>query len=646
MKARWVLTGTALVVASCVSSAVPVGGPVPKPPVTYAAGPISLVAFDSCDSALAELRKAAAPYVSAYGIGNGPVFTTAQEDQEDAVAVPGSAQREAKVATPPTPSHSTTNTHEKDVDEPDLVKTDGRRVVSVVGGRLRVIDAASRTVTGTLALSGGSASQLLVHGDRALVVVAAMGIADRFMPGPEPTVSGTELVLVDLAGAPRVLGNLRVSGAYVDARQTGGTARVVVRSAPRIPFVHPDGTRSPADSLRHNREILGRTPIQDWLPRYELNWAGRNSAGQLVDCARVSHPAVHSATSMLTVLTMDLAGSLGTGEPVSVVAGGDTVYGTDRSLYVADDHRLIPERPRVAPPRPVTTAIHQFDIAQPGPPRHVASGEVSGTLLNQYSLSEFDGHLRVATTTGSEVACCARGQVPQPPKPQSGVTVLARRGNVLAQTGRVDGLGVGERIHSVRFTGPVGYVVTFRQTDPLYTLDLSNPTQPKVTGELKITGFSAYLHLLGDGKLIGVGQEATDQGRQLGTQVSLFDVTDPAAPRRVAQHHLPNSSSEVEFDPHAFLYWPANGLLVLPVTHSGMGRELPGRPVNGVLVLRLRNGTFTEIGTVRHPVSEPYAHEGIRRSLVISDQLWTVSSAGILVSVMDGLAQRAWLPFR
>ena len=126
----------------------------------------------------------------------------------------------------------------------------------------------------------------------------------------------------------------------------------------------------------------------------------------------------------------------------------------------------------------------------------------------------------------------------------------------LGELGRVSGLGRGETIHSVRFLGDVGYVVTFEQTDPLYTVDLADPAAPRVTGELQILGYSAYLHPVGDGRLIGVGQDATEEGRQLGTQVALFDVRDPAAPTRVAQTTLPSASSAAEWDHRAFLWWP------------------------------------------------------------------------------------------
>jgi hypothetical protein len=423
---------------------------------------------------------------------------------------------------------------------------------------------------------------------------------------------------------------MNVDGRYVDARHVGGVARVVVHSTPRLPWVYPTDGREPAEALRRNKEIAATAPIDAWLPRYRLHSSTGTSEGNLVACDRISHPPVHSATSMLTVLTFPLPGELGTGDGVSIVADGDTVYGTGTSLYVADDHRLAPT-PSARP----STAIHQFDISQPGPPRHVASGEVAGSLLNQYSLSEHDGHLRVATTSG------APGIPEQAPATQSSVTVLKRSGASLVETGRLDGLGVGERIYSVRFLGPVGYVVTFRQVDPLYTLDLSDPAKPRKVGELKITGFSSYLHPVGDGRLIGVGQEATDEGRALGTQVSLFDVANPGEPKRIAQHHVPGGYSEVEFDPHAFLHHPEKDLVALPVLE--IGTDTPAAVGAGVLVLRLRDGTFTSAGTVRHQSAA--GDPGIRRALVIGDDLWTVSSSGAQVNRIDGMGVRAWVPF-
>jgi uncharacterized secreted protein with C-terminal beta-propeller domain len=651
MNGRKLLAGAAVLAVAgvSVSSAVRDETLTPPPIVDY--GPVRLVAFDSCDNALTELRNAMAPYVSAYGLGGRPIMYAegmASSDTNLSAGVPQKSVPDARAATPPAQQqeHSTTNVHEQGVDEPDIVKTDGKRVFSIADGKLRVIDVASRSVTGTVDLGQRHASQLLVSGDRALVVAENQGpiMEKPVLPPDRPYIaeSGTELVLVDLK-ALKEIGSLKTDGFYLDARQIGGTARVVVRSQPRMPWVYPNETINEAGALRRNKEILQSEPIGSWLPRYELNQNGAKSSGSLVDCANVSHPVVHSAASMLTVLTFELSGQLGTGQPVSIVADGDTVYGTDRSLYIADDHRLLPELPSKPPvQRPITTAIHQFDISQPGPPKHVASGDVGGTLLNQYSLSEHDGVLRVATTTGTAAPCCWRmgDFAPPPPQPpsESFVTTLRRNGTELTKVGQIGGLGKGERIYSVRFIGKMGYVVTFRQTDPLYTLDLSDPKQPKVMGELKITGFSAYLHPAGDGRLIGVGQEATDQGRTTGTQVSLFDVSNPASPQRLAQYHLPNSNSEAQFDPHAFLYWPQDGTLVVPVSQYKTNYEVAS------LVLKVEGNQVRETGKIVEPSGQNYGG-GARRTMVIGDQLWSISAAGVQVNARNGLAQQAWLPF-
>jgi len=302
---------------------------------------------------------------------------------------------------------------------------------------------------------------------------------------------------------------------------------------------------------------------------------------------------------------------------------------------------ILPDGDEPAPrsmPQP-RTEIYKFDLSQPGQPRYAASGAVDGWLLNQYSMSEWEGHLRVATTTGDPWGAATR-------QSESTVYVLAQRGEALARVGSVGGLGAGEQIYSVRFVGPVGYVVTFRQTDPLYTLDLSDPTSPEVIGELKITGYSAYLHPLDAGRLLGIGQEADERGVVQGTQVSLFDVSDLADPTRLAQHHIRYGNSEAEFDPHAFLWWPAQRLLVVPLTVYD--RERGDQPEAGTLLLRVGDASISEVATISHPRTEQDGYEyypQIRRSLVVGDTLWTVSDAGLLATSLSTLNDLEWIPF-
>ena len=128
------------------------------------------------------------------------------------------------------------------------------------------------------------------------------------------------------------------------------------------------------------------------------------------------------------------------------------------------------------------------------------------------------------------------------------------------QAGRIGELGKGERVYAVRFVGDVGYVVTFRQIDPLYTVDLADPERPRVLGELKIAGYSAYLHPIGEDLLLGIGQNADAEGRRLGTQLSIFDVSNLRRPQLLHHEALGAGWSEAENDHHAFLFWPRTGL--------------------------------------------------------------------------------------
>jgi hypothetical protein len=221
-------------------------------------------------------------------------------------------------------------------------------------------------------------------------------------------------------------------------------------------------------------------------------------------------------------------------------------------------------------------------------------------------------------------------------------------------------MGEGEQIYAVRFLGDVGYVVTFEQTDPLYTLDLSDPADPRVVGELKIPGYSAYLHPLGDGLLLGVGQDATDEGVRLGAQVSLFDVSDPANPERIDTFALGDGTSEVEWDHHAFLWWADADLAVLPTQSWGGQQEEAFSGVVGVTAdasgLRAAGRLATAAATGGSGPSAPcppdadcaigvaYA-DPTSRSMVVDGSLWILGSGGLRQADLDTFEPGATVTF-
>ncbi len=595
--------------AGCTATAKPHTTTASAPPRHAETGALRLAAAGSCTELLADLRAATRNLVGPWGLPEDGRRGTVTLDAVPGPAAPGGTRADGSGADK-TPDHSGTNTAEPGADEPDLVKTDGRRIVTVDGSALRVVDARTRQITGQLTLSGhGRPASLLLSGDRALVLIPS-GSADG--------ITGPRLLLVDLSGAtPTVASGYVIDGALVDARQVGGVVRVVVRSGPRIPYPQPDMRGSDTDRAAANQAAVDRAELDQWLPRYQVTARGRTGTGR-VACDRVRMPARYSGTAMLSLLTFDLGQpALSDGDPLTIVADGQTVYANGTSLYVASGNQWLgwPRSDITGPSRPFRheTELYQFDISGTGTPAYVAAGTVPGWLLNQYAISEWQDHVRVATTVDAEAS--------------STVTVLGRSGGLLQPVGSVGGLGKGERIYAVRFAGPVGYVVTFRQTDPLYTLDLRDPGHPTVTGELEIDGYSAYLHPAGDGRLIGVGQAATSQGRNLGVQVSLFDVADPAKPARLARYELLGSGhSTAEFDPHAFLYWPATGLMVVPVRGGALALKVADRTLQKAGELTPRGGALL-------------------RSLVIGTTLWTVTTTGLAAADLGSLAPQAWLPY-
>ena len=597
--------------------------------------PSALPSFPSCASLLSYARRNARVTGGRTGVPTragvmlpqvleAPFSPGVAADMPLASPAPSAAQggRESASAAP---EFSQTNVQEAGVDEPDIVKTNGRTVFAVADGRLHALDVtgAAPQLVGTLALDGAYGHQLLLRGDRLLVMSSSYG---GLPIASDVVISASQVVISELdvadPAAMKVRRTMTAEGAFVDARLTGGTARVVVAASPSA--IRP--------------AAVGRASLRTFVPRTVLRsqLSGKTFRRSMVACDNVRHPRRFSGLDLLTVLTIDLDKGLFNVDRDAIMAGAQTVYASPTGLYVASQRYVRALETGRAVPQRSRTDIHRFDVSRPDVTSFASSGSVTGFVLNQYSMSEHAGALRVAST---EQPVWFQGRPDG--DSESFVTVLSEHGRSLDMIGRVGGLGRGERIYAVRFVGDKGYVVTFRQVDPLYTLDLSKKTEPRVVGELKILGYSAYLHPISEDLLLGVGQDASAEGRTLGTQLSLFDVSNPRLPSRKAQVSLAGASSAAEFDPHAFLFWKPADLAVIPLsTYSGQ------RSFNGAIGFRIGTASITEAGRIAHPPDpgSTYTPE-IGRSLVIGDALYTLSYAGLAANRVDNLASLSFTAF-
>ena len=603
----------------------------------------------------------------------------------------------ADSSAPSSPSYSATNNQEAGVDEPDLTKTDGKLLLVLrhnpMGLEVTDVSGATPHLDGFLALSQMDySSELFLDGTYAIVLGSTQWATPQTSSSasqPQPEQSATEALVISLADPahPSVVRTFTLQGDEVGARLVGGQVLVVLRNQPYLPWSYPPdgGTASQSEATIANQDLIRRSSLADWLPSTTVSPGGRR---QVSSCAAVLHTQVASGLDTVSVASLNPSQSQTTPE-VTVVGEADTVYAATDTLYVATNpwtvqmEELAPAPgPGVTPPS-LTTDIHAFDMSDPTRPSYLGSGTVPGTLIGQYALSEYAGDLRVATTVGLPTPPPREGTAPSQPS-NNIVTVLARKNNALAQVGSVGGLGQGEKIYGVRFVGPIGYVVTFRQTDPLYVVDLSDPSAPKVDGELPLTGYSSFLQPLSGSLLLGVGSSVDSNIRVTGLQLSVFDVSNPANPVLRSKIELDGASSDAQSDPHALLWWPSSRLVAMPVSIDNYDQPAPANsasssggdsraPFNGVIVWHVGNdGTLTEVARLSQPQPQaqnppcdncaqpsggamtpagggamyyPAGGEGIERAMVIGDNLFTVSDAGVMANSMSNWSRVAWLAF-
>lgn len=362
--------------------------------------------------------------------------------------------------------------------------------------------------------------------------------------------------------------------------------------------------------------------------------------GPLTSAENIVRPHSDNQQSLLTIVSIDAANaSTGSGvasSASSMTSYGSTVYMTRDALYVATaEYHYDPSGASS------DTRIDRFSVNGTNVTWQ-ACGVVPGTLINQFALDAQGGYLRVATHTW------AQHWIANDPAAENidwrngtwttqndnGVYVLDTEGDTLDEVGSVTGLAPGEQLFAARFIGDTAYLVTFLRTDPLFAIDLSDPANPTVQGELVIPGFSNYLQSVGDGLLLGIGQE-----REAGTwnshlHVSLFDVADSTNLTQIARQFLDESSqwtsSAAQYDHHALLFSAEDGLLVLPVNGSGYDKATNSYHFEQLLeVLHVDANGIEVLGEIR-------SDQAVFRTVRIDNVLYAISESGVTAySLLD-----------
>lgn len=559
---------------------------------------------------------------------------------------------------------TTTNTQEAGIDEPDFVKNDGTRIFVLSGRRLftatswPVTDLATR---GSLALPGRPL-EMFLEGNR---LVVFSGLFDDRFDAPSwcrqghcgdwyvNTVLVTHVDVSDLAN-PVVTGSLRVPGRYESARRVGDVVRLVtssgfafvdelpawvdwelIRLAPSANYV----SRLFDQLIQQNAATIRTRTLAQWLPTALIDAGGATTPASL-DCSSLWTTNASARIGVTSIATLSMSNPTVFSRQ-GLLAAVDELYQGQEGLYLAQRHWWWWSGTGVGD----VTYVYRFDLGQPDRVHFAGAGVVAGQPLNQFSFDEHQGVLRVATTEWTSNWSTLNR-----------VVTLGLQGQELVQLGSTPDLAPGERIMSARFIGDLGYVVTFRQVDPLYVVDLSNPASPRVVGELKIPGFSSYIHPLDATHLLTIGTyipepPATQWTRHL--QLQIFDVSDPTAPRQTHTALVGEAWgwSEAQWDHKAFNYFAAKGTLAIPFADWYQDEatqqwqfvsDLRVYQVNPTTGFTLK-GRMDMADVVRLDDCSGYGcwswywQPNVRRSVMADDYVYALSSGGIRVAHVDSL---------
>ncbi|HWE24604.1 MAG TPA: beta-propeller domain-containing protein, partial [Myxococcales bacterium] len=630
---------------------------------------VALQAVSSCDELSSQVQEAAVRLMRAQLDSSKTIV---------AYGAPGGGSTNSAGGNSPTPaappaSYSTTNTHVAGVDEADFMKNDGTRIFTLANGSLEVVKSwppQDLSFAAKLPIEGWPTSMFL-DGDTVVVLSSVWSMPTDssvgVLPCPAcpmgamcPVCGGepvTKVTIVDASdlAALKVTAEQYLPGYAVSSRRIDSSVRLVLSENMQWPAgvkwwvdwnpvfnTDHDAFVAAIDALEDaNEKVIRATPAQSFFP------AGKRklSSGAVVDlsyrCTDFYVANAPERPGLLTVATLDLANPATDATRTSILGEPGIVYATAQHLYVATPHWWWQ-----ADNQQDFTYIHEFDISDPVRTSYLASGGVAGLILDEFALDEASGNLRVATTTrawSKPTPTSSTVTVPWTTTLGNHVSVLAPQSSALAVVGDTGNLVPGEGIRGVRFVGNNGFVVTFRSVDPLVTIDLSDPANPRKVAELTIPGFSTYLQPIDEGHLLAIGTDlpAPDPvtGRvdwsKRAMQLSLFDVTDLQHPTRTAQLLVGtmNGWSEAAYDHHAFNWYAQRNLLAIPFSdwlQSGTSTNWYDQFVSDVRVFRVdASSGISPVGSLG--MRDVYIQAGsgdwtyfyvpwVRRSVLATDQ--------------------------
>lgn len=501
--------------------------------------------------------------------------------------------------------YSQTNNQVAGVEEADLVQTDGDYLYVLANQQLSIVDLQSTSgmhVVSTTATVGQPVAMYLdgehvtvISNNSSYPIMTAMAAVDFAPWNPtqyQPTFHITVLDVTDHAH-PQVARDLKLDGTYIDSRDINGFVYVVSQNnfALPPPETHPvpgnaTTATDPAALTTSDNSMARLMPIwidpsgqryvyetqAEYLTRIkgqELDLAlphfsavdanGRQQeSGLLTQAEKIYQPLTGQASNLLSITTIGVANPTPT-----VVASTSAPLDWASEIYVSPNSLYVTLPTWDGTTGGESTAIYKFGLdTSQGQVTLAAQGTVPGHLLNQFSLDEYNGDLRVVTQQGSRASA------------ESGLYILRPSDLTLSTIGSLTHLAAGENLYSVRFLGDAGYLVTFGPTggnwyDPLLTIDLRDPTKPELGGQLEMPGYSNYLQSIEGHYLLGLGQNADpSNGRPLEPQVSLYDVADLAQPQladRLSFATQVGAWSEAFSDHHAIAYYPEYHVLAIPM---------------------------------------------------------------------------------